>query len=368
MCASRREGQNAARSDSRALGDYVVVSLCTDTQPETWQVDFLVIAFFRHGKQNLRFVRRFLLCRLLERGQTPKSHNMPAPGHQKPCPSDSAHSESDRLRDAQEKVPQHSHQMPRQRHPLHSSGLRWPRRRVGRLRTNICHLDSQRLISTSRLAPNDINLDLAQRVSSSLRRVQARAMWRRVRRHPPRVARVAASWRRRQGHGRRQDGALPGPVTLAQPLGPGGSLPLDLDPCSLSQPAVCATAASLSHELPLASRASSDTDCPGETNAWIAIRDTFLHFAAGGVLRKFLGWSGATAISGTSQFRCRWRQYVVLWYGRSSSRWSRVRRSTSLNVFRELGPTTTTRVPAHPLPKRVLRLSTRRHRLRHGKR
>ena len=184
----------AARSDPRAFwrpsGGF---SLYTDTRPETVQVDYLVIAFFKRGKQNLRFVRRFLLCWLFERRKIPKSHIMPTPGHQKPCPSDSAHSESDRQRDAQEKVPQHSRQMPRQRNPLHSSGLRRPSRRVGGLRTNIGHLDSQRLISTSQRTPNDINLDLAQRVSSSLRRDSARAILRRVRGHPPGVARVAAS-------------------------------------------------------------------------------------------------------------------------------------------------------------------------------
>ena len=63
------------------------------------------------------------------------------------------------VRDYQANVPRQSQQLPSERHPLHTSGFRRTCQRVGG-------------------TPSDMNLELAQRISSSLDRDSSRAILR----------------------------------------------------------------------------------------------------------------------------------------------------------------------------------------------
>ena len=86
--------------------------------------------------------------------------------HPKPC----------RARKSQTNFQRDCQPMPTERLPLHPGGLWWTSSRLGRLCWSPGSPDS----------PSDINLELAQRISSSLHRDSARAILRRLRLVPSR--------------------------------------------------------------------------------------------------------------------------------------------------------------------------------------
>ena len=96
---------------------------------------------------------------------------------------------SQKLADTQENFPPHGQQKPPKRHPLHPSGFRRPRQRVGgdSARTLVTWI-SHRPSATSHCSPSDINRELAQRVSPLLHRDSARAILRQDRLLPTRDA------------------------------------------------------------------------------------------------------------------------------------------------------------------------------------
>ena len=93
------------------------------------------------------------------------SLSLPVSAQQLGTHDDDLHPEPCRTRKSQTDVPRHSQLVPPKFSPLHPSGLRWTRRRLGRLGTQPVHL----------------HLPSAQRTSSSRRRGSARAILRRVR-------------------------------------------------------------------------------------------------------------------------------------------------------------------------------------------